>query len=355
MSKVRAEYIWVDGGKPTASLRSKTKILEREAYSLQDIPLWGFDGSSTEQADGHKSDCQLKPVAFVQDPTRDRGDVLVLCEVLNADGSVHISNTRARLRELAIRYEDFDAWFGIEQEYTLFEGVKPVGWPKDGFPGPQGPYYCGVGSEKVFGRELVEAHLKACLVAGLQIAGINAEVMPGQWEFQIGPIGPLAVSDQLWLARWLLNRLAEEHGVSVSLSPKPVPGDWNGAGAHTNFSTKAMREQGGMSVIEAACRKLERHHREHIAVYGADNDKRLTGKHETCSITEFRYGISDRGASIRIPMATANAGCGYLEDRRPAANMDPYQACAKLLETVCGPDIAPQEEKLELHIVRSAS
>jgi len=259
-----------------------------------------------------------------------------MCEVMNADGSPHKTNTRARLRALAEKHADQESWFGIEQEYTLFQGRSPLGWPDGGYPAPQGPFYCGVGADEVFGRDLVEEHMEACVRSGILISGINAEVMPGQWEFQIGPLGPLEVSDEVWLARWLLYRLGEDYGVSATLHPKPVKGDWNGAGAHTNFSTKAMREMGGIDVITKACEALGKAHDKHIALYGAHNEERLTGLHETCSIKEFRYGVSDRGASVRIPMATANDGFGYLEDRRPSANMDPYEVCTSLLETICG-------------------
>ena len=335
MINTKAEYIWIDGNIPTAKLRSKTKIIEGEVKDLSDLPDWGFDGSSTQQAEGHFSDCLLKPVYFIIDPLRGEYDVLVMCEVFNADGTVHKSNNRAKLRELAETYKEEDCWFGIEQEYTFFDGVRPLGWPENGFPAPQGGYYCGVGSDEVYGREIVEDHMELCLMAGIKLSGINAEVMPGQWEFQVGPCGPLEVSDQLWIARWLLYRIGEDYGVSATLDPKPVKGDWNGAGAHTNFSTKAMRESGGIKVIEEACKKLESKHDEHIKAYGADNDQRLTGLHETCSISEFRYGVSDRGASIRIPMETSNDGFGYLEDRRPSANMDPYIVCTLLIQTVC--------------------
>lgn len=334
MPKIRAEYIWIDGHRPTAGLRSKTKILDKEVKTLADLPDWGFDGSSTEQAEGHSSDCALKPVFFVSDPIRGGKDVLVLCEVYTAKGDTHPTNTRAHLRNIEKKYKKLEAWFGIEQEYTLYANTsRPLGFPEVGYPGPQGPYYCGVGSENIVGRELIEKHLKACLDAGLTISGINAEVMPGQWEFQVGTLGALEVADQLWLARWILKRLGEDMGITVSFYPKPVIGDWNGAGAHVNFSTKAMRAAGGMTVIERACKAFGKKRAEHIVVYGADNNLRLTGRHETCSIDEFRYGVSDRGASIRIPMATANAKKGYLEDRRPAANMDPYQVCARMIQT----------------------
>ena len=335
MSKVKAEYIWIDGYTPTANLRSKTKIVDGPVSGLSGLPEWGFDGSSTEQASGDDSDCALKPSYYVPDPIRGGNDLLVMCEVLNADGSVHVSNTRAACVEIENKQIDQEPWFGIEQEYTLYKGNYPLGFPDEGYPAPQGEYYCGVGADNIFGRDIVEEHLELCLNAGLEISGINAEVMPGLWEFQVGPLGAVEVSDQLWIARWLLHRVAEDYGVVVTLEPKPVKGDWNGAGAHTNFSTKAMRKDGGYDVIVEACEKLGKNIDRHISVYGDRNDERLTGSHETAKITEYFYGVSDRGASIRIPMGTANDGKGYFEDRRPAANMDPYQVCGALLETTC--------------------
>src|SRR5256886_366187 len=333
MSVYRAEYIWIDGSKPTPKLRSKGKVVPVGEAP----PIWGFDGSSTNQAPGSNSDCVLKPVFVCPDPVRGGDNKLVMTEVLLPDMTPHVSNTRAACAAMAKRYAGDETWFGIEQEYTFFDGSRPLGFPENGFPPPQGGYYCGVGADEVFGREVVEAHLDACIRAGLKIAGINGEVMPGQWEFQIGPIGAPAIGDHLWIARWLLYRVAEDFGISATLYPKPVRGDWNGAGAHTNFSTKAMRSDGGLKVIQEAMKKLENNHEKHIAVYGAHNEERLTGLHETSPIHAFRYGEFDRGASVRIPMATVNAGRGYFEDRRPAANMDPYQVCAILIETVCGP------------------
>ena len=329
----KAEYIWVDGTEPTHKLRSKTKIV---ADGTKDMPVWGFDGSSTNQAEGHSSDCVLKPVYHCMDPIRGGSNVLVVCEVFSADGRPHPTNTRAPLREVASRYADHDAWFGMEQEYTFFRGARPLGWPEQGYPAPQGPFYCGVGADEVFGRTIVEKHMDACLRAGLELAGVNAEVMPGQWEFQIGPAGSLAVGDHLLAARWLLYRIAEDEGVNAKLDPKPVSGDWNGAGMHTNFSTKEMRAAGGIKAIEAACEKLRGRAALHIENYGAGIEQRLTGKHETASYREFSYGVGNRGASIRIPLHVSQAGKGYLEDRRPCANADPYIVVRLLLETVCG-------------------
>jgi glutamine synthetase len=327
----KAEYIWIDGTEPSPSLRSKTKVLPNGS----DFPIWGFDGSSTNQAPGSNSDCVLRPVFSCPDPISGGDNKLVMCEVLLPDMSPHPTNNRAACAEVAVKHENQESWFGIEQEYTLFEsdGKQPLGFPEGGFPEAQGPYYCSVGANYNFGRDVSEAHATACIDAGLGIAGTNAEVMPGQWEFQVGPLGPLEVSDQLWLSRWLLHRVAEEFGVVVSIDPKPVSGDWNGAGCHTNFSTKAMRES--YQPIIDACEALGKNITEHIENYGAGNDKRLTGLHETQSIDQFSYGVSDRGASIRIPWQVEVDQKGYLEDRRPASNMDPYLVTKLLIQTTC--------------------
>jgi len=338
------EYIWIDGGEPTRKLRSKTKIIidlpEDHEAVLSDFPAWQFDGSSTGQAEGDSSDCLLDPVRVIPDPIRGMGSFLVMCEVLNANGTPHSSNTRAQLRAvLDAGGAETDAWLGFEQEYTMYEGSRPLGFPSERrFPAAQGPYYCGVGADEVYGRELVEIHLEACLEAGVSIVGINAEVMPGQWEYQIGGpgVGPLTASDDVWFSRWLLYRIGEDLGISATLDPKPVPGDWNGAGMHTNFSTASMRAPGGITVINEACEEMANHIEAHLAAYGAGYEMRLTGHHETCRYDEFKYGVSDRTASVRIPALVAKEECGYLEDRRPNANADPYDVTKVILQTVCG-------------------
>lgn len=342
----RADFIWIDGQSPTAKVRSKPRF-SRGPFNEANIPEWGHDGSSTHQALTEHSDCNLKPERCIQNPLREDGNVLVLCEVMMPDGTPHPSNTRAHLRILAERFKKLEPWFGVEQEYTLFDlnGIRPLGWPNGhGYPAPQGRYYCGVGSDEVYGRKLADAHSDACLRAGIELFGTNAEVMPGQWEFQMMPLPPLDMCDQMWLARWLLYRLGEDFDITVKLHPKPMQaGDWNGAGAHTNFSTKEMREDGGLEYITRACERLGEYHKMHMVdhVYGEDNALRLTGKHETCDINTFRFGIGDRGASVRIPARVSVDGKGYLEDRRPAANMDPYRVCSAILETVCGNGFDP--------------
>lgn len=347
MNLSQVTYIWIDGTSPTQTLRSKTRILPLpdKGLTLNDLPQWNFDGSSTYQAAGHDSDLTLQPVCLVDDPILGPGNYLALCEVLNPDGTPHESNKRTRLVTLMEKGgKDYDPWIGFEQEYTLFSGQQPLGWPERGYPAPQGPFYCGVGADEVFGRQLVEEHAQACIDAGIMIYGINAEVMPGQWEFQIGYRGidsesadPVTVSDHLWLARWLLYRLGEEYGITAKLHPKPVKGDWNGAGKHTNFSTRDTRDpKKGMDAINNAIAALEKRHKDHIAVYGHDLESRLTGKHETAHISQFMAGVGNRGASVRIPRPVAVKGYGYLEDRRPGANANPYEVAAMLVETICG-------------------
>lgn len=340
------EYIWMDGAQPTQKLRSKTRIvsIENDQPGLADFPQWSFDGSSTYQSDGSASDLVLEPVCILSDPFRGPQNFLVMCEVLNQDGSPHATNTRAHLKKVL---EDgahvHEPWIGFEQEYTLFQGAKPLGWPDGGYPAPQGPFYCGVGADEVFGRELVEEHAMHCLDAGIMLYGLNAEVMPGQWEYQLGYRGiasetadPLTVCDHAWLARWILYRTGEAFGVTATLDPKPMRGDWNGAGQHTNFSTKAMRTPGeGRKAIYAAIEKLKQKHPDHIQVYGDRLSERLTGRHETCHIDDFRSGVSDRGASVRIPIKVEQDGCGYLEDRRPGANADPYAIAHRMIKTIC--------------------
>ncbi len=330
MSKSKLEYIWLDGYKPTANLRSKTKILDDFSGKLEDVPMWGFDGSSTRQAETGSSDCLLKPVAIYPDPDRNNG-FLVMTEVLNADGTPHESNGRATIDD-----DDSDFWFGFEQEYFLWdtETNLPIGFPKD--QTPQGQFYCSAGAKNSFGREMVEEHLDMCLEAGINVEGINGEVAAGQWEFQTFAKGAKLAGDEMWIARYLLERIGERYGLAVEYHPKPLGDtDWNGSGMHANFSNTTLRTCGSKETYEKICEAFRGVVKEHIDVYGADNDKRLTGAHETQSINEFSYGVSDRGASIRIPIMTVEKGWkGWLEDRRPASNGDPYKIAGRIIKTV---------------------
>jgi len=331
MAKYKLEYIWLDGYQPVPNLRSKTQVKEFENFpTLEELPDWGFDGSSTKQAEGRSSDCVLKPVAIYPDATRTNG-VLVMSEVMNPDGTPHITNGRATI------IDDPGAWFGFEQEYFLYKDGRPLGFPADGYPEPQGKYYTGVGFNSVgdIARDIVEEHLDLCLEAGINHEGINAEVAKGQWEFQIFGKGSKKAADEVWVARYLLLRLCEGYGVDIEWHCKPLKGDWNGSGMHANFSTDYLRDVGGKDYFEALMAAFEAHANEHIAVYGPDNHLRLTGLHETQSIDKFNYGIANRGASVRVPHSFVNNGYkGYLEDRRPNSQGDPYQIASRILQTV---------------------
>jgi glutamine synthetase len=335
-SRVMAEYIWIGGS--GEDLRSKTKTLDAPVSSPSELPDWNFDGSSTGQAPGHDSEVILKPKAIFPDPFRGGDNILVLCDCYTPAGEPIPSNTRAAAEKIFSdpKVKAEKPWWGLEQEYTLFQpdGRTVIGWPVGGYPGAQGPYYCGVGADRIFGRPVVEAHYKACLYSGIKISGINAEVMAGQWEFQVGPCEGISGADHLWIARYLLLRICEEFGLICSFDPKPIPGEWNGAGCHTNFSTESMRKDGGYQVILDAIKKLGDKHQEHIECYGKGNERRLTGRCETASIDKFSYGVANRGASIRIPREAEKHGKGYFEDRRPASNMDPYIVTSKIVHTV---------------------
>ncbi len=332
MAKYKLEYLWLDGYQPVRNLRGKTQIKEYASFpKLEELPDWGFDGSSTRQAPGGSSDCVLKPVAVYPDSTRKNG-VLVMCEVYKADGTPHESNDRATI------LDDADTWFGYEQEYFLYQDGRPLGFPENGFPAPQGPYYTGVGFKNVgdIARQIVEEHLEICLDAGINHEGINAEVAKGQWEFQIFGKGSKKAADEMWVARYILQRLCEKYSIDVEYHCKPLGDtDWNGSGMHCNFSTKYMRETGGEAYFLALMAQFEKNCAEHIAVYGPDNHLRLTGLHETQSIDQFSWGIADRGASIRVPHSFKNNGWkGYLEDRRPNSQGDPYAISSRVLKTI---------------------
>ena len=367
-----AEYIWIGG--TGRDIRSKTKVLDKAPASVDDLPIWNYDGSSTGQAPGHDSEVLLKPEAIFRDPFRRGDNILVLCstwkpqddgsmvplvveEDLKAVFGVSGNNTREAAKKIfedpKVKEQAF--WFGLEQEYTLFEGdgVTPLGWPKGGFPRPQGPYFCSNGAENSFGRDIADSHLRACLHAGVTISGTNGEVMPGQWEYQVGPCQGIDSGDHLIVSRYLMYRVCEKFGVVVSFEPKPIRGDWNGAGCHTNFSTKDMRAKdtvyeftpesgpykgekltGAWAKMIEALEKMGKRARHHIDLYGAGNEERLTGKHETADMNTWTYGVANRGASVRIPRDTHKRKYGYLEDRRPSSNMDPYVVTSLLADTI---------------------
>lgn len=334
--KVRLEYVWIDGYTPEPNLRSKIKIVDYEEIKnclvLNNFPEWNFDGSSTLQAEGNSSDCILIPVRhYFCDNTN---TIYVLCEVMNSDGTPHETNTRSKLigdhggifkkkEESKIQK---DLWFGFEQEYFIYDRKNKciLGHDENNLE-PQGKYYCGVG-KYVAGRDFVEEHMDMCLKYGIDITGINAEVALGQWEYQVFSKGKLKAGDDLWMTRYFLYKISEKYNYGIDLHPKPIQkGEWNGSGLHTNFSTDKMRNDGNEKYFMSLFNAFEVRHESHIKAYGSDNNLRLTGKFETQSIDKFSWGVSDRGASIRVPRDTAKNWKGYVEDRRPGSNADPYK------------------------------
>ena len=348
--KLIAEYIWI-GGNDEYRSKSRTidspisreelvkKNLMGELLDVSKYEEWNYDGSSTDQASGDYSEIILKPAAVYMDPFRKAPNVMVLCETYRPNGEPLPNNHRKHAKELFAKNKESEPWFGVEQEFFIMDGDGPynsatslnsLGLSK---ATKQGQYYCSVGVNNAFGRQVAERAYMACLDAGVNVSGMNAEVAPGQWELQVGPCVGIDSGDQVMMLRYLLHRIGEICGVQINFDPKPLKGDWNGSGCHTNYSTKAMREKGGLKVIREAIKKLERKHTEHMAIYGSGNEERMTGKCETASYEHFSSGVGDRGASIRIPTTTEKENKGYLEDRRPSSNMDPYLVTSKLFET----------------------
>lgn len=336
------EYVWLDGYE-TQNLRSKIKIIHGniDTSNINNIPDWNFDGSSTKQAPGRNSELILKPVRLYQKNAFTASHFYVLCEVFNTNGTPHISNKRFQLAGMKSEINKNEFWWGFEQEYFITrENGIPVGFPNIGYPNPQGEYYCGVGSLNVQNRGLVELHMHDCLNMGIKLTGINAEVAIGQWEYQCFSNDTLKACDDLWMSRYVLQKIAETYSLNIDLRPKPVKGDWNGSGCHTNFSNKTMREDNNEKYYKDLLFKFENYHDHHIKDYGKDNEQRLTGDHETQHIDEFSWGVGDRGASVRIPIATVeNNWNGYLEDRRPSSNCDPYKVAYRIINTIVTEDI----------------
>jgi glutamine synthetase len=335
--KVCLEYVWIGGNQ---ELRSKTKVVDYNDNNNYYMIEWNFDGSSTGQANGNESEIILKPVKIINDPIRKNGKI-ILCETYFPNGDVHPSNNRFLANQIFMRSLKEKPWFGLEQEYFMIDNNtgNPLGFCNNLVANPQGQYYCSIGSGNSFGRNIAEEHLQACIESGIKISGINSEVAPGQWEFQIGPCVGIEEGDDLWLARYLLIIIAEKYNISINFEPKPLKGNWNGSGCHANFSTEKMRdgttEQNGLYYIDEAITKLSKKHKEHMEVYGTGNEERMSGKLETSSFNIFTDGIANRGCSIRRGNETFKNGKGYFEDRRPSSNCDPYLVTSKIFETCC--------------------
>jgi len=333
------EYIWL-GGKGD-DLRSKARSFNKEITSVDQLPVWNFDGSSTYQAQTESSEVEIVPVALFNDPFRGAPNKLAFCETRYNKDKNTLSNFRHFARQIFSEKncKEHEPWFGIEQEYILTKRVGTqidwiLGWPVGNFPEPQGMYYCGVGAKYVYGREICEAHYRACLNAGVDLYGINAEVCPGQWEFQVGTSKGIDIGDHLWMARWLLHRVGEKFDVDVTFEPKPIKG-WNGTGAHCNYSNNGSRNDTNMKDIEKQLEGMAQHHMTCQRLYGVGNEERLSGGFETSAFDKFTWGVMSRSSSVRIPQQTKDNGKGYYEDRRPSGNVDPYIVSSLIFSATC--------------------
>lgn len=333
---IQIEYVWLDGKK---TVRSKTKVMGRnenwsECYmptDPEDIPDWNYDGSSTYQAFTESSEVFLYPVKVYPNPfVRSGSGCIVLCKTSDPLCSVTIAE------EIFREKPDDRPMFGLEQEFFIIDqGTgKPLGWPINGEPKAQGDYYCSVGAGCAFGRDYIDECMERLIEMKIPVTGMNYEVAPGQAEFQVCDVG-LDGAHALIMLRYVLARVGERYNYSIEYDPKPIQGNWNGSGCHVNFSTEAMRNEGGYEIIKGCMDYLERSHRDDLKLYGKNNEKRLTGKHETSSMDQFSWGVANRATSVRVPTQTEKENKGYFEDRRPASNIDPYLVCSNLYKVCC--------------------
>ena len=363
-----------------------TKWEKEFELNINQLPIWNYDGSSCYQASTENSEILIKPQRIFRDPFRRNftgGSLssastigrpgrkhglestnstsitsvitsalksatikqlqhiptyLVLCDTYHPNGVPHTTNTRYRASLVFEQGSKFEPLYGLEQEFFMIDinTQRPLGFPKEltNYPEPQGKYYCGIGTGKIYRRNIMEEAFENCMYAGISLTGMNYEVAPGQCELQVSDYG-IAAADHLVMCRYILERTFEPYDIVLNIAPKPIKGDWNGSGCHSNFSTNEMRGEGGIKKIMEGVEKLSKKHKEHMVIYGQGNHERLSGKHETSSMETFTCGIGNRACSIRIPEETHQNGRGYLEDRRPAASMDPYLVTAKILETIC--------------------
>ncbi|GJQ88142.1 hypothetical protein Trydic_g13147 [Trypoxylus dichotomus] len=330
------EYVWIDG--TGEHLRSKARTLEYIPDNHKEVPPWGCDSNASMLPVPKETDVLLVPVAMYNDPFRRSNNKLVLCDTYEFDGKPLPTNNRKSCCEALNKVCDQEIMWGLEQQYMVMDmDERPYGWPVClGEPRRHKGYYCAVGGDKVFARELSESHYRACLYAGVQIASTHPDAVPGQWEFQIGVSPGIKGPDDLWMARYILARISEEYGLYTCLHPKRFD-NMPGCSCHVNFSTKVTRKDNGLSTLEGYMQKLSKRHEEHLRKYdpygGQQNKLRLTGKDGTSAVDNFTSGVGDKSLSVRITKETETKKKGYIEDRRPASNSDPYAVCDMVVRT----------------------
>ncbi|KAH1005778.1 glutamine synthetase 2 cytoplasmic isoform X1 [Dendroctonus ponderosae] len=337
-TKTQISYVWIDG--TGLDLRMRTRTLSFTPCNYKDCPNWSFDGSSTFFSTPEQSDNYIVPIAMYADPFRRGNNKMVLCETFSHDKKPTKTNHRQCCIEVLNKVCEQEVMFGFEQEFYLIgpQG-DPYGWPCGSTPKSSGKNYSGIGSQRVVGREVLECIYRCCLYSGIEIYGTTAERAYGQWEVLTGPTLSIKAADDLWMARYIIQRVAEEFGLSASFKANLVK---NGvpSGLHTNMSTKCTRDDGGLKHIQDYICKLEKNHKTDQKYYDCSEGKhlkeRLTGRHHTCNIEKFKSGVGDRTACIRISPAVADKKKGFFEDRRPCSCADPYNIITALVNTCLG-------------------
>ena len=333
------EYIWIDANN---HFRSKTRLITNSLIiNLSSVPNWNYNGSSTGQTDSDNSEVTLIPVFLCPDPFRLQNHKLVYC-ITYHDGKALENNYYNKAINIfdTVSVGFYKPWFGMEQEFFIMDKISkmPVEYSKNN---KQGKYYCNIDECPKVERKIMEEFLSKAIDANLNICGINAEAAQGQWEFQIGPCLGIEIGNHMMIARYILCRVAHEHHCTIDFSPKPLGNDWNGSGCHINYSTFHTRSgnqdknQTGLDVIHDYIKSLEKVHHEMIQCYGKDNELRMTGHHETASISDFSHSVGGTTTSIRIGKNVEKNKYGYFEDRRPAANCDPYLVSCLLFYHTC--------------------
>lgn len=336
------EYIWIDG---RGNLRSKYRTAFPKFDSYADaahnyiaVKDWNYHDSSTYQASTENTEIALIPVAYYLNPFFEQGRAfLILCKTYNADGSPTNTNFRHDAEKLfeSSTSHYLDPYFRINQEYFIIQSSGTTNFaPLCSYEQPQPDYYCGVGNVTL--RNLAEKHYQYCLNAHLKISAVNAEMEPTQWQFQIGPSSKISASDELWVARYILVKLSEEFRVCICFKPKSLPNPSNSSSLHlhTSFSTQETRDaqnQNGLKCIYQYIDRLSKKHTEHICIYGHNSNR----VHSGSDYHTFSFASGYRGNNICIPKSVLKAGCGYLEDMRPASNADPYRVTAAIFSTAC--------------------
>nr|CAH7745052.1 unnamed protein product [Callosobruchus chinensis] len=315
--KVQLTYLWIDH--TGENLRSKTRTLDFSPSTYKEVPIWNFNGFHTMKAPKEKSDYYLVPVSLYNDPIRRGANKIVLCETFDADEKPCKTNHRQKCVEALNKVCDHEVYIGFEQDYYIMgSDGRPFGWPPMGEPISDRQYYASMCT--VIGREITECIYRALLYAGVNVYSDCAEPAPSQWELKTNGERGVKPADDMWFSRWLMQRIAEDFGLCISFQPFVSP-RWSKSGLHVTYSTKKMRDNDGMKYIQETIKKLEKCHTEMLKIYKS-----------TYLGDKFTSGIGDRTASVRIPKIVADKKKGFIEDRRPAGNADPYKIMEALIK-----------------------